>query len=299
MRPSTNSFSRLTRAFVGSLFDRFLLLDNLIAGNVSQVSSIYNPDSAKKTSKNLIIFSRYSKVNALSSNELDLVEVLSKRDAELILVSNSPLNENDVKTLSKRFSLKILIRKNIGRDFGAYRDALKHQLELAQYSNLILLNNSIFWDCGKLEVVLDSLEIENKGDIFGLTESLQRTYHLQSYFLYFRGLNWPNFIGSEINYWKNWIFKRSIVEFGERGFSKRAIKSGMILEAVYPYPKLVKQSLDIDYLRDVHRLKLHLNPTQHYWEALARNSFPGVKLSLLDVNPAGLPKVPRDPRKSI
>jgi hypothetical protein len=117
------------------------------------------------------------------------------------------------------------------------------------------------WDCEKLGQILQLQVNLMDGDLIGLTDSFQRSYHLQSYFLYFKGDKWQEFISREILNWRNWHFKRSIVEYGERGLSKRASKYGLKLEAVFSYSKLSDDSEEIDYLQNLKKLQINLNPT--------------------------------------
>lgn len=296
IKPSRNPILRFLRSLGGLLIDRLLIVDHLLSTDKIQIEEMYQSRVSDCESTNLTIFARYSNQGSLSANEWDTLRFLSKRDCKLVLVSNSKLDEIEISKLLEELHLLIIVRKNIGRDFGAFRDALKTVKPLGRYSSLLLLNNSVYWDVSKLHQFFQESSRFFKADIVGLTDSFQKSHHLQSYFLFFRGDNWKSFLNQELRHWKNWRFKRSVVEFGERGLSKRALKFDLILKSMYSYSDLIVDSADIDYLSNLIRLGVKLNPTQHLWETLHKHNFPGVKISLLDSNPANLPKIPFDPR---
>ena len=294
--PSTNRYLRLTKYLVGMMLDSCLYFDHLLSKRDSLIEINYPARFIPSSHDRLIVFARFSNSDELLSNEWDLLNLLSKKNSHIIVVSNSPINSGDIARLTDVPHLGVIIRRNIGRDFGAYKDVLKSGILLDRYDSLLFINNSMHWDCQKLDLILDSKIDRHNCDILGLTDSFQRSYHLQSYFIYFNGPKWHKFLEDESNIWKNWHFKRSIVEYGERGLSKRALKCGLNLDAIYPYSELVVQSKDLDYLSCFQEKRINLNPTQHFWETLKTNSFPGVKISLLNSNPARLPRTPDDPR---
>ena len=226
------------------------------------------------------------------------MNLFAASDNEVIVVTNSRIDENEVKRLVEQLNNVVITRKNRGRDFGAFRDGLLTREISDTYLSLLLINNSMLWDIAKLEKILDSDLTSVDNDMTGLTDSNQRSHHLQSYFLYFHGEKWQTFLTNEISHWKNWHFKRSIVHFGERGLSRRAVISGLQIGAIFPYSKLLESAVHLDYLSQLIESGVNLNPTQHFWELLIAKSFPGVKISLLDTNPARLPKVPNDPRST-
>jgi hypothetical protein len=296
IKPSSNRVIRTLKSVTGGALDRFLLLDHLVSSSKSQILRVELPALRAEKSKHLTIYARFADSPHLSKNEWALLNMFTGSGHDAIVVTNSRINESEVQRLVEELKITVITRKNRGRDFGAFRDALLLQGIDERYSSLLLVNNSMLWDCEKLKNILETDLTGMESDIIGLTDSFQRSYHLQSYFLFFHGDKWENFLSAEIFNWKNWHFKRSIVHFGERALSKRAVTSGLKIGAVFSYSKLLESAFQLNYLDHLIQSEVNLNPTQHFWELLIANSFPGIKISLLDSNPARLPKVPNDPR---
>jgi hypothetical protein len=298
IKPSPHRAIRLFRSATGDLLDGFLLVDNLFSSSKSQILTIELPSALSRKSKHLVIYARYGDTPHLSTNEWLLLNMFAESENEIVVVSNSSIDEDEVKKLVEQLEIVVITRKNRGRDFAAFRDAILFREIEDKYSSLLLINNSVLWDCEKLKNIMEAGLMNLETDMIGLTDSFQRTYHLQSYFLYFHGHKWQSFLSNEVSSWKNWHFKRSIVHFGERGLSKRAVKRGLKIGAIFPYSMLLKNASRLDYLDQLIKSEVKLNPTQHFWELLFADSFPGFKISLLETNPARIPRVPKDPRTS-
>ena len=77
----------------------------------------------------------------------------------------------------------VLVRRNVGYDFGAWRDALERfALPRADTESLLLVNDSVYGPLGRIEEVLARIDFR-QAELWGLTESWQSRYHLQSFFL--------------------------------------------------------------------------------------------------------------------
>lgn len=96
--------------------------------------------------KRLGIFVFYDK-DGIVDNYIDyLLEDLSKSLSDLIIVVNGILNDNG-KKIFLRYTDRIVIRKNIGFDAGAYVDILLNyigQENLKKWDELILCNDTFY-----------------------------------------------------------------------------------------------------------------------------------------------------------
>ncbi|HEX7390020.1 MAG TPA: rhamnan synthesis F family protein, partial [Acidiphilium sp.] len=206
----------------------------------------------------------------------------------------------------------ILTRRNIGYDFGGWRDAIETlDLPQAGTEEIIIVNDSVFGPVRPLESTLLRLDYEST-DVWGLTESWQRRYHLQSYFVAFgpRAIRSPAFR----KFWAQVIpapSKAYVIGKYEVGMTQAMIKAGLRIAALWPYDMLTKlitrDQLDgylnadpgsvrtdpIDLTRWLHVLRLRdaiarrkpLNPTSDLWRHLLLSGYPFIKRELLRDNP--------------
>ena len=164
----------------------------------------------------------------------------------------------------------LLTRRNIGLDFGAWRMALRAlSLPRPDTNRILLINDSVYGPLLPLAPLLARMPA-NGADLWGLTDSQERGWHLQSYFL----LAGPTLIRSPIwrSFWRGVVplpFKRWTVGRYEVGLSQRVLKAGFSARALFPHTSVA-------------------NPTLGEWRALLEAGFPFLKRELLRDNPTGV-----------
>ena len=119
----------------------------------------------------------------------------------LIIVSNTTLSPLIKKKLLNKCH-KLIERKNVGRDFGAYKDGVNYVLEhYPDAGRIVIVNDSVFF----LRRNLDKLIADLNGpyEFIGITEVHQFHYHVQSFLLSFGG----DAIKSKtfIRFWKRYL----------------------------------------------------------------------------------------------
>ncbi len=193
-----------------------------------------------------------------------------------------------------------ILRRNVGYDFGAMRDALAYWgLPHAATNSILLVNDSVIGPFAPLRPLLDRIDFAD-ADVWGATDSPQRGYHLQSFFLAVGRtvLTHPEWTA----FWadvrpaqsKEWVIRRY-----EIGLSQRLLAAGLRGRALFPCETLVARLADAmpgseahARQREVSRRILTrggvLNPTAHLWRELLREGFPFIKRELLGRNPAGV-----------
>jgi hypothetical protein len=187
-------------------------------------------------------------------------------------------------------------RKNVGYDLAAVRDALF--LIHAQPKSLLIINSSVQYLANGV-VTLVNMAKEKHLDVVGITESRQKRVHLQSYFFFSQTKEGVKALSAEYSRMRNWIFKRTAVNFGElrimenlalRGISVGALASyESILSNALNNPELVDKSVYSDIERGI-----DLNPTQQLWRVLFFMGIPIVKKTLINNNPSSLKFRPLD-----
>lgn len=243
----------------------------------------------------------------------DYIRELKDNGRDVVFVTNSGKLRADALTALREICACVIERKNIGYDFGAWRDAIDHlQLPRAETEEIICANDSVF---GPLLPLGDTLRRLNyaKADIWGLTESWQTRYHLQSFFIAYG----PKAIRADAfgKFWRSVRpvpVKPFIVKAYEIGVTQAMIRGGLSCAALWPYETLIKmvnraeleklvdaeetevskadpiqltRRLQVLRIRDGVARRVALNPTSDLWRQLLITGFPFIKRELLRDNP--------------
>lgn len=159
-----------------------------------------------------------------------------------------------------------LLRRNEGRDFGAFQDGwlwLQHQGLAANLSRLILLNDSVY---PVLDLGASSWPrfLEHQGEeVLGFSDSFQNAYHLQSY-----GLHIPAGVLAQSwwnDYWRfypGWGGTRVAIKDGEIGLSQLLMNRGVHLRALHPVNSLRAQIASVKLLE---QLQQHCSKPAAVW----------------------------------
>ncbi|KAA5612501.1 lipopolysaccharide biosynthesis protein [Rhodovastum atsumiense] len=250
---------------------------------------------------------------------MDHVAALKAAGFSVIFVTNSGRLRREALFALQSLCAGIIIRRNIGYDFGAMREVIEHlDLPRADTEMLLLVNDSVYGPLRPLDDILARMDF-NQADVWGLTESWQRRYHLQSFFLAFgrTALTDPAFR----NFWRKvrpvtskwWVISRY-----EIGLTQAMVKAGLRVEAVWRYSDLVRRVPPLggiqaemepeadaeakaypgmldpmvksrlthrQYIRTASSKRTPLNPTSDLWRDLLESGFPFIKRELLQRNP--------------
>ncbi|WP_296696941.1 rhamnan synthesis F family protein [Thiocapsa sp. UBA6158] len=282
-----------------------------LARDPSWVVQRWDGERGLRESKRIAVFVHYDDKGLVHPYILFHLEQLRKAGYSILFVTNSPLLlPAAIDVLKARCGL-ILLRRNRGYDFGAYKDALREIPDLAALDSLILANDSVYGPFHDLGDLLGRAD-PNQADIWGITDNFEHHYHLQSYFLL---LHPPALAATEFQrFWKDVCYaqtKELVVHHHEIGFSRRMLSAGLQLEALYPYRMVAMDLLEDlecrslenpdwaarlpqrDYLKWFHKTLMAgipLNPSHFFWEPLLRrHGYPFLKRELLTRNPCGVP----------
>lgn len=219
---------------------------------------------------------------------------------DVVFVSNTRMPEPDWERTGEATVLR-LTRDNIGRDFGAWRDALALALDrFGPPPELLLANDSVLGPIRPLAPVVAAWRAGGEG-LFGMTESLGGGPHLQSYALLARGAPAVAVLARHLAGMRDRRSKWRLVQEGEVGLTARARTAGLRCAALFGYARTLaamdpetRASLGPRF-QDAAALARHpLNPTHHLWRVLVEGmGFPYLKTELVRRNPGGLPGVER------
>ncbi len=203
----------------------------------------------------------------------------------------------------------VIIRRNAGFDFSAWRDALlAYGLPRPDTAMLVLVNDSVYGPIRPLWPAIAAIDF-SAADLWALTDSWQLRYHLQSYFLIagprvFESPAWKRFWATV----RPLAFKRWVIRRFEVGLSQAMLRAGFRLAAVWPYETLLDDAATAPagaarkagdpllaagrrherQIREAIADGLPLNPTSDLWRRLIRRGHPFLKRELLRENPTGV-----------
>lgn len=220
----------------------------------------------------LAVFSHFDKDGFIDEYVIQYLTLLNKAKIDIVFVSTSEnLNEEELIKISK-FCRNIIVKNNIGYDFGSWKTGIKIiEGDLKHYKSLILCNDSVYM-LKEINIMLELMKNQNL-DFWGITDSYQYRYHIQSYFMFF---NKKIFMTSSfIYFWKNiksFKYKQNIIKNYELGLTK------LIKNNNYKFASYCKSQNNSNY-----------NITHTYWKKLIIDyKCPIIKIELLRDNPTNV-----------
>jgi hypothetical protein len=273
------------------------------------------PEKPPNPGPKVAIFIHYDGQGRVGRHTLHYIAALRDAGFSTLFVTNSgKLREESLAAL-KPLCAGILVRRNIGYDFGAMREGLEYLgLPRANTEMVLLANDSVYGPLAPLDAMLARIDMDT-ADLWGATESWQTLYHLQSFFVVagktaLTSDAWRRFwAGVRPVKSKYWVVKRY-----EVGLTQRLLRAGLRCAAIWPYKKLIRHvdayalmdrgpaidelnpvSTDpILRMRRAHAVRIRhyvvtrttLNPTSDLWRQLLLDGFPFIKRELVRSNPS-------------
>lgn len=252
------------------------------------------------------VFCHFDRAGRIREDVRHYLAELVRCGFSIVFVSNSrTLQPTDIAFVQNHCS-GVVMRRNAGFDFGAWKDALVAcGLPRSDTAVLLLANDSVYGPTRPLWPVVAAADFSH-ADLWGLTDSWQLRYHLQSYFL----IAGPRVLHSAA--WKAfWATvrplarKRLVIRRFEVGFSQAMLRAGFRLRALWPYDTLLRdrcgppqtnhaesddpllnaRSRHERRIREAIAEGLPLNPTSDLWRQLLLRGYPFLKRELLRDNP--------------
>jgi len=262
--------------------------------------------------KSCVLFCHYNKYGLILEQVREVCIFFQLLGIDVIFLTTKVSDESR-NWLGKNVSV-VITRKNLGRDFGAWKDGisfLQNRNLFANCSELYLINDSAIFIPNNLNNERFKNEFINDidTDAIGLTESWQQAYHLQSYFLKFN----KRLIHSKTfyDYWTNYPLINSrlfSIENGEIGISQTLLHNGYNLKALYSVSELLRKEsinkflsvFDALTVPNLDRIKdsvfneffaidfTQMNPSHRLWALLLSNDCPVLKKDMVERNPENL-----------
>ncbi len=262
------------------------------------------------------VFVHWDGAGEVRPHVLHHVRSLAAAGMSVLFVTNAGFLRPDSMEALKLVCAGVLIRRNVGYDFGAWREGFEQLgLPRANTTLVAMANDSVYGPLRSLNELFSLIDFD-AADVWGCTDTWQSRYHLQSYLMAFSprvvaSPAWATFWAGVRPTWsKTWL-----VRLYEIGLTQSLLKAGFSCRAVWPYKTLIRD-IDLDLLDDKkedgpnladpiiqarkrHVLRLReavagrtpLNPTSDLWRQLLLARFPFIKRELLRDNPSRVPDV--------
>jgi Rhamnan synthesis protein F len=261
----------------------------------------------------IALYVHYSASGRISEMVRGQLDELRRLGYSIVFVSMADRIPDDDWQAVRSLAALVAQRSNFGLDFGAWRDLLPEVCRRwPVIDELLLANDSILGPIHPLAPAIDTMRAAGPG-LFGMTESLQGSPHLQSYMLLARGVP----VVEDLIYFVRTLYVSSskwiLVRMGEIRLSRWMRRRGHRVAALFGYERLVQAAVadprerqrlklvykrlgNLDELSDDDMVAIlrrwPLNPTHHLWRVLATQFHcPFLKTELIVRNPAGLPGV--------
>jgi rhamnosyltransferase len=189
------------------------------------------PDSATR----VCIFVHFGSDQIVAEYVFQYLCELHKNHCAVFFISNSEVSAAEVTKLSQ-YCTTIATRKNCAlADFGAYQTGLElclNSLQSDKIKTLILANDSVFGPIFPLDEMFNQMEKKNL-DVWGVTDCIYPSYHLQSYFLAFNSpKNAHQYLTNFLNQTCTKVSKRKeLISHCEVGLSQDLLKKNYLLGA--------------------------------------------------------------------
>jgi lipopolysaccharide biosynthesis protein len=305
------AYRKLRRRYCSVMMYVAALFAHVFVSKRSKIVEVHEGDRSLKGAAKVAVFLHYDRHGHLADFVLFYLEALYRAGFEIVFVSNSPELPSATWAQLKPLCALMVRRRNLGHDFGGYKDGLALIDDLESREAVIVANDSVYGPLSDLAPILRGCD--DGAAVWGMTDNWERRYHLQSYFLLFRktALSHPAFraFWDKVHYVPSrlWIIKKY-----EIGLSQEMIKNGLRCSALFPYRRVTgalteavlhRGLLRQELLPDHHRQYLEglfeavesgvpLNPTHFLWDYLiADMGCPFIKRDLLMHNRFSIPYV--------
>lgn len=240
----------------------------VVGGAGSQVR-LEGPDEMAEaaTHGRVAVVAQWSARERLSRSVEELIRQLTEHAYHIVLVSTAEVAAPVAWSGSRPLTVTVLRRPNLGYDFGSWATALDRYPRIAAADCVLFVNDSLAGPFAVLDGLLEQFQ-GSRADVWGITDTTQFGYHLQSYCLGFRRgcLQEPPLR----RFWRDIRVERSkedVIWRNEIGFSRLLRRERFVTEAAIPYRTVVADGE---------------NPTIVGWHKLLDRGFPFVKRTLLE-----------------
>jgi hypothetical protein len=255
--------------------------------NDTSIIGFYTSKTGRSNNSRAAVVAHFDPDGIFDLPFLNYLKELSKINFDIYVVTTSFKIDSESLEQCLEIAVNITQRRNDGLDFASWAIAIMKYSILERYDSLLITNDSIIGPFTSLNLVIDSFD-GSGNSLCGLTESMKREHHLQSYFIYFnKSIIKTAFIH---DFWRSVKLLKSkskIIKRYEIGLSKLVLQNGYNLKAMVPFSQIMEYCEEMgdsfQYSEDLK--KNNLNPTLFMWDILIEHfKFPFLKRELLTQN---------------
>lgn len=271
----------------------------------SHIAEVLHGSLSVKGLTRVAVLLNFDRASIVHRYVLHQVEALAAAGFAVIFVTNSrQLSAENLARLAPHCHA-VVRRRNRGYDFGAWRDAIVGLTDTEDMETLLLANDSVYGPFGPLDRVIGRMGAA-EADFWALTDSWQRRFHLQSYFMvvHRRALQsaaWQRF-WADFHHSAN---KEFVVRQYEIGLTQVMLRAGLRCRALYAYDRLAREvtaaaqrnptfvdNLYLKRVSDAMAAAVPINVTHFLWDyMIRRHAFPFIKRDLLMYNNQMVPQL--------
>lgn len=278
------------------------------------------PEAGFRIGPRVAVFVHFDASGALRPYVRQYLSALRETGLDIVFVTNAGRLQDEAMAFLKEFCAGVIVRRNVGYDFGALREAIERVgLPRADTEMVVLANDSVYGPLHPLKPLIERIDF-NQADLWGMTESWQTRFHLQSYFLAFgraalTSPTWRTFWNQVRPVSSKWW----VILHYELGLTEWFVQAGFRTAALWGYQDLLRQvripdpatmaaegapdddgfpamldpmqksrAVQARYMRGAVAGGIPLNPTTDLWRQLLEAGFPFLKRELLRINPTGV-----------
>jgi hypothetical protein len=276
----------------------------------------FDPENSR-----VLLYAHYNSSYRITALTLGLLKNYRDQGYNVVLATSSRRVAPSDLEAARKICAMIVRRRSYGRDFGAWKDAWRLTRRfISNPKEIILTNDTLLGPLRPLGDLFCQLEA-TKGDVVGLTDSWDRAYHLQSFFLLFR--EGPGVASCDRFLRRLFVrnTRRWVITCGEVGLTRYLMRQGLRIGTVIRYEHVLRYvcsdakmfqefrfSNPVLLARMAQRTNMirepktssslllweldtlaaaTLNGTHHFWHALIdKFGFPFIKADLLTHNPS-------------
>jgi GT2 family glycosyltransferase len=275
--------SAILRPQVAFTRQRFEILDRyfpaeVTLGETPAKVTIHGDAKADLSGQRVCVFVSFAPDGSLLPYTLHYLSSLKAQGFQTILVLNE-VGRHSLPAEALGLARIVMLRDNIGFDFGAWRDAVARFPSVWDAEVLLFTNDSIVGPFQGFDRLVDRIA-ESTSPLFFLTESEFAVPHFQSFFWGVKGSGLSNqviraFLGSVRD-----LTDKAAAIFLYEVFLRQVCETlgGMGSLCLFPLAELTGVDSDI---------RPTFNPTHHLWRELLRAGFPFLKTDFCRKNATG------------
>ena len=269
-------------------------------GRLPGIHRIVDGDVSARSKPILCIFAHFDRDDLIDDYVVHYVKQLFDSGCEIIFVSTAEgLSEAQCERV-KPFTRQIVVRENVGHDFGSWKTAICQELAGSEsafsgFDGLIIANDSVYGPIRPLPPIV--AEMSARGcDFCGITDSWRYFHHVQSYFVLF-----DKRVACSKTFHQFWInmpyyhSKHAVIWKGEIGLSRTLVQAGFKFDVLCGYEDLRARHARTFW--EIERRSARgrpVNATHYFWELLVtEQKCPFLKVQLLRDNPKDVPNMAR------